>query len=121
MSEDESDKLLSLPSQTELDAHLLSNTEPTTPNVGITGATSSMDLNNTFNPSIETQIQQPISTTQEDDLKSQLMDELHQTTLRMEKATKETDGTERDILVRELRHRKLELSREIASLAFKMF
>jgi len=79
-----------------------------------------VDLNNTFNPTTS-QGSIPIDQgNKEDEKKTELMEELHQVVARMTKATKETQsGTERDILLRELRHKKIELTREIASLAFK--
>ena len=99
---------------------LLENTEPTdTQGAGaLLGTNLNIDLNNTFNPTTPGPIP-PDPVMGEEELKTQLMEELHEVVARMTKATKETQsGTERDILLRELRHKKIELSRQLASLAF---
>ena len=104
---------------------LLENTEPNTEPTDTQGAGAllgtnlNIDLNNTFNPTTPGPIP-PDPVLREEELKTELMEELHQVVARMTKATKETQsGTERDILLRELRHKKIELSRQIASIALK--
>ena len=69
---------------------LLENTEPTdTQGAGaLLGTNLNIDLNNTFNPTTPQGSIPPDPVIREDEMKTELMEELHQVVARMTKATK---------------------------------